>query len=190
MGDGVPATYEDEVGFRHEAALQERHEAARRLRVVFFDPATRRFSSESTFAAALDAGPRRFRVGLQAGYTALMGHHHGAADAVLAWRLGLLAVEGRLGAARADAPYDFYPDWQDRHLYHALAGARWWPDRAVAPFVGAAAEVYAPVAFGGRVHSGVQWTFLPGWTGALEAHAALLTTGPAWGVALGLARAY
>lgn len=161
MGDGVPTTYEGEITDRFGAPAEGHVQRLKRLRVVFFDPVTRRFSTEPRASTALQAPPARLFVGAATAWTGIMDRGHLGGDLtvqvpVLRLSWSTLDAEGRVGMVRATEPYNLYRQWSDRGLYHFGLGARWAPTWTVAPFAAAGAELFAPVAVGGRVAAGVQ----------------------------------
>ena len=116
-GDGIPATYAEQVLAAEEAARNlPPPRAERRLRILYYDPALQRFSLEPALAARPEVADPRFRMTVFVGYTGMLDHAHIAADLGAAWRIGPVSVEGRLGLVRADSPYALYPDWQDLQL--------------------------------------------------------------------------
>ena len=123
-----------------------------------------------------------------------MGRVHFGAEAGLFVPIGTLQAAIRLGVARADEPYAFYPGWVDRQLYVVSVGATWQPAAtaawAVAPRVGAAADVYTPVAFGAHLTLGVEASIARGWAADLELRGGWLDQGPQGGGSLGLTRGF
>lgn len=190
MGDGVPTTFEGEVLQRHRAQDEGHVQRATRLRMVFFDPATRRFSADPSVSTALQESPERLRILARAGGMRAMGRSHLGLDLGLLVPVGPVRIDGRLGWVRADRPYNLYEDWVDHQLAHLYLGARWSPDWAVAPFVGAGAEVLAPAAFGGRLGAGVDLRFARDWQTELELTAGLLDKGLQVGGGLALGRSF
>lgn len=194
MGDAIPTTFEGGVVDRVAAAAEGHVVAANRLRVVFFDPVTRRFSVDSTATTTLRPGRERLRVGVQAGYLTMADRHHVGGDLTIAVPLrpvladGRVEVEGQLGVVRADAPYNLYKDWTSHQLYHVALGARWSPTWSVAPFVGAGAEVYVPLAVGARLETGVQARFAEAWRFEGAIFGGFLDVGVDAGVGLTLSR--
>ncbi|MDP2306547.1 MAG: hypothetical protein Q8P18_11040 [Pseudomonadota bacterium] len=195
-GDGIPSTYAEEVVVLDEDARDHASSTEERLRVMWFDPTLGRFSLDGgPVLARPDTQPTRFRVGLHLGYAGMMAHHHATVDLGGAWRIGRIAggpldLEGRLGLARADAPYNLYAGWVDQQLYHASLGVRWAPSWDVAPFVAAGPELYVPVAFGARVSTGAQIRIERRWLAVVEVHGGWLDQGPGWGAGLSVGRMY
>lgn len=190
MGDGIPTTYEGEIVQRWAAGAEGHVDEAHRLRVVFFDPATRRFSTDTRVATSLQPGPERLRVGLRAGWTAMIDRGHLAGDLALVVPAGKVSVDARLGVVRADEPYNLYTTWVDRQLYHLYVGARWAPETRLAPFVSGGAELYAPVSIGVRAAGGLQAAFAERWRAELEGAAGYGTQGPTLAVGLGVSRGF
>lgn len=190
MGDGVPTTYEGEVLQRHRVRSEAHAERVQRLRVVFFDPGTRRFSADAAVATALRPAPERLRLGLRASGLSMMQRSHVGLDLGLQVPLGPLSVDTRLGLVRADTAYNLYEGWIDQQLYHLYAGLRWAPSWTVAPFAGAGLDLYAPAAVGGRLSGGLQARMAQDWVAELEGGAGLMDKGLAWGGGLGLARRF
>ena len=190
MGDGVPTTFEGEVLQRHRAEGEEHVVRIQRLRVVFFDPATRRLSMDAAVSTALQPAPERLRLALRTGGVAMMGRAHVGVDLGLAVPVGPVEIDARLGVVRADEPYNLYEDWIDRQLYHLVAGLRWAPSWTVAPFAGAGLDLYAPAALGGRAGVGVQARFARDWLAEVELQGGLLDQGLQFGGGLGLARGF
>jgi hypothetical protein len=195
-GDGIPSTYAEEIAVIDEAARERASSTERRLRVMWFDPALGRFSLDGGPALARpDTQEERFRVGLHLGYAGMMAHHHATVDLGGSWRVATLAggsldLEGRLGLARADSPYNLYAAWVDQQLYHVSLGVRWAPTWDIAPFVAAGPELYVPVAFGGRLSTGVQVRIERRWLAVAEVHGGWLDQGPGWGAGLSVGRMY
>lgn len=195
-GDGIPSTYAEEILVLDEAARDRAASTEQRLRVMWFDPALGRFSLDGGPSLARpDTEQPRFRVGLHLGYAGMMAHHHATVDLGGAWRLGALAggpldLEGRLGLARADAPYNLYAGWVDQQLYHASLGVRWAADWDVAPFVAAGPELYVPAAFGARLSTGAQVRIERRWLAVVEVHGGWLDQGPGWGAGVSVGRMY
>lgn len=194
MGDGVPSTFADAV-MQARADAERAPTELRRLKVVYFDPASRGFHVDSVRAEAPYTPTEHFRLGASTGYTSALGHGHATID------VGFLAAAGRFGAqldlglARADAPYHLQPGWIDRQLYHLDLLARWTPlEGRYSPYVTAGPELYVPIAVGARVGAGVDARFAPRWVasaGAFGAVAASRTGMPfGWGLNLGVARTY
>jgi hypothetical protein len=191
-GDGIPATYAEEV-LATDTITRDAPpgEPERRLRVMWFDPTLERFSLDGGPALVReDTTEPRFRASLHLGYVGMMQHHHAAADLAGAWRVGPVSLEARLGVVRADYPYNLYTNWTDLQLYHAAVSVRWAPPWTVAPFVSVGPEVYVPVAFGARLSAGAQVRIDRRWVGIVEANGGWLDQGPSWGVGLGLGRTY
>jgi hypothetical protein len=189
LGDGVPGTYEDHVLSEQEARFERRPDPdERRVRVVWFEPVTRRFHTNRGTETRLEADPEgRFRLGLRVGYLHVMDRHHGALDLVGAGRAGPLLLEAEIGAIRADLAYNLYEDWVDAHLYHALLGARWCPvGHRVRPSLGLGAEAFVPVALGGRADAGIELALGKGWLLGVRADAHLLDGGFGLGGGLGI----
>lgn len=192
-GDGIPATYTEEVIARDDATRDTAVRAPeQRLRVVWFDPALQRFTLDAPVSVARpDTAQPRFRVSLHLGYTGMMDHAHAAVDLGGAWRVaGPIAIEARLGMVRADAPYNLYPGWVDLQLYHVSVAARWAPPWPVAPFASIGPEIYIPAAVGARVDAGVQIDVARSWVGIVDIHGGWLDTGPSWGAGLALGHSY
>lgn len=190
MGDGVPTTFEGEVLERYEAPSEAHVTRLNRLRVVFFDPATRRFSADAMVSTALQAPPERLRLGVRTGGLSMMERSHLGIDLNLVVPIGPIELDSRLGLVRADAPYNLYTDWVDRQLYHLYLGARWAPAWTVAPFVGAGVDVFAPAAVGGRAGVGAQARFGRDWLAELELAGGVMDRGPQFGGTLGLLRSF
>lgn len=189
-GDGVPSTYEAqlaaELGYRQEEHVAE---GERRLRVVFYDPATGHFQADGGTAVSLEGLRPRLRLGAAPGASWMLEQPHVGADLLVALRAGPLWVEGRLGAARAQEPYRLYPDWSDRWLYHLAIGPGW--RRRDGPFVPSVAllgEAWVPVSVGGRLQAGANLCMTRGICAGLEAHGSLGGQGPGWGVALAVSQ--
>lgn len=190
-GDGVPTTYEDEVVHRYLAPAEEHVVRVKRVRMAWFDPKTRRLSTDPRAATPLAARPERLRLGLRTGAVGMMQRLHGSLDLQLAVPVGPVEVDARLGLVRADQAYNLYADWVDQQLYHLYLGARWAPDWWLAPYAAVGAEVYAPAALGGRAGGGLQARFDGGhWLFEVEGSAALLDEGLGWGAGLGLSRGF
>lgn len=188
LGDGVPATFEAEVLARHGALDEEHSTEANRLKVAFFDPQTRRFSTDSTVSLPLRPHPERVRLGLRGAWTGMAGRFHLGGDLVVGVPVRPLELELRLGALRADQDYNFYESWVDPTLWHLQLGARWAPGWKLAPFVALSAELYVPMAVGGRADLGAQLDLGKGWR--LEAGGAggYGTAGLVLGAGLGLSK--
>lgn len=190
LGDAIPTTYEDAVADRQGAAAEEHISERNRLRVIFFNPRTRRFSVDANAATALRPSPERLRVGIRAQYLGAMSRHHVGGDIALVVPVGPIEVEGRLGVVHADEPYNLYPNWVDQQIYHVSAGARWAPAWPIAPYARAAADLYIPVAVGGNISGGVHARFAGKWLAEVELTAGYLDTGALWGGSFGLARSF
>ncbi len=190
MGDGVPTTFEGEVLQRHRAKDEGHVQRTTRLRMVFFDPATRRFSADPSVSTALQESPERLRLLARAGGMRAMGRSHLGLDLGLLVPVGPLRIDGRLGWVRADRPYNLYEDWVDHQLAHLYLGARWSPEWAVAPFLGAGVEVLAPAAVGGRLGTGVDLRFARDWQAEVELAGGLLDKGLQLGGGLALGRSF
>lgn len=194
FGDGIPTTYEAEVAERHAALAEEHTTEVRRLRVVFFDPDTRRFSADTVATTALRPAPERVRVGLSGGGMGMTGRALFGLDLGVAAPVGAFEVGGRLGVVRAEEPYNLYPGWVDRQLYRVAAEARWRPPGTVgwvvSPSVGLAADVYVPLAVGGRVSLGARAPLARGWAVEAEGFGGWLDVGPQAGVGIGLSRGF
>lgn len=194
LGDGIPTTFEGEVSQRFNALSESHVGEVRRLRMAFFDPGTRRFSADTMSSTALRPAPERLRVGASGTTLIAMGRVHFGAEAGLSVPIGPLLGEARLGVARADEPYAFYPGWVDRQIYAVSVGATWQPaataEWVVAPRVGVAADVYVPVAFGGHVILGAEATIARGWAADLELRGGWLDQGPQAGGSVGLTRGF
>ncbi len=190
FGDAIPTTYEDAVADRLGAVGEEHISERNRLRVIFFNPRTRRFSVDANSATALRGSPERLRVGLRAQYLGMMSRRHVGGDIALVVPVGPIEAEGRLGLVRADEPYNLYPNWVDQQIYHVALGARWAPAWPIAPYAAAAAEVYIPIAVGGHLTGGVQAQFAGKWVAEAELLVGYLDTGTQWGGGFGLARSF
>lgn len=190
MGDGVPTTYEDEVLQRHVAQGEQHVIRHDRLRVVFFDPGTRRFSADPAVATALQVSPERLRLGISGAAVTMMDRFHLGADLSLVVPTGPIELEGRLGMVRAETPYNLYEDWVDRSLAHVYLGARWAPDWSLAPFAGLGLDIYAPAAIGGRAGAGLQARVDQDWLFQAEADLGLMDRGLSVAGGLGLARGF
>ena len=190
MGDGVPTTFEGEVLQRHRTRAEAHVGRVNRLRVVFFDPGTRRISADAAVATALQPAPERLRVGLRASGLSMMDRSHLGMDLGLQVPVGPVEADARLGLVRADTAYNLYEGWIDQQLYHLYAGLRWAPTWTVAPFAGLGLDLYAPAAVGGRLGAGVQARFAQDWVAELEGGAGLMDKGLAWGGGLALTRGF
>lgn len=190
MGDGIPLTYEAEVRARADEVGEGHVVESNRLRVVFFDPATRRFSMDSRVSTALEPGVERVRLGVRTGYLVAMERHHLGVDLSVALPTGPVWTEARLGLVRADAPYNLYDTWVDRQLYHVYAGARWAPSWTIAPYAAAGAELYIPAAYGARLELGGTATFAGAWHVDLAGDVGVLDQGVELAAGLGLARGF
>lgn len=190
-GDGIPATYETEVVQRKEADDEARHtKEVNRLRVVFFDPVTRRFSADTRVATALVPAPERLRVGMNGSFVAMMERFHLGGDLSIEVPIGPIAAEGRIGLSHANLPYNLYADWVDQELFHAYLGVRYSPRWTLSPYVGLGAELFAPVAFGGRGEVGLEGRFGEGWLAEVSVNGGYLDTGMTYGVGLGVSRGF
>ncbi len=194
MGDGVPTTFA-------EAVVQARADSERaptdnpRLKIVYFDPRSRQFHTDTVLPELVDHPPEHFRIGAEVGYTSVLGHHHGAFGLGFLGEAGRFGVQLDLGVLRSDTPYNLGPKWVDRQLYHVDVMARWAPLAGrVTPFVAFGPDVYLPVAVGGRAQLGVEARFAPTWVAQLSgsgtAVASKLDVPLGWGVGVGVSRTY
>jgi hypothetical protein len=187
FGDGIPSTYEEEVAT--VASSPRKHEGEPRVRVVWFDPTTQRFSAEAGQTLVRAEDPSRFRVGVALGYLSMEDHHHGAGDLAGVLRVGPVGVEARLGVAVAEAPYNYYSG-PSNVVYHALVAARWAPDWKTAPFASLGPELWIPMSVGARVAAGVETRVERVWVVQGEVAGAWHVTGPGWGASVGVGRLY
>ncbi len=190
MGDGVPTTFEGEVLQRHAAAGEAHVQRIHRLRVVFFDPATRHFSPDPMVSTALQQPPEKLRLGVRTTGVSMMDRLHLGVDLQLSVPVGPIDAEARLGFVRADSPYNLYTDWVDHTLPHLWLGARIAPDWSVAPFAAAGLELFAPAAVGGRAEAGIAFRFDQDWRADVDFGVGLLDRGLQLGGGLGLTRGF
>ncbi|MFZ5478581.1 MAG: hypothetical protein ACOZNI_17555 [Myxococcota bacterium] len=186
FGDGIPSTYEEEVAAVAEAP--RRTEGEPRLRVVWFDPATQRFSATPKTTPRGD-DPTRFRVGVALGYVGMLDHPHGAGDVAAAYRVGPVDVEGRLGVAVAETPYN-YRSGPSPVVWHVTAAARWAPDWRVAPYASLGPEVWIPMSVGGRLAVGGQMRVDGVWLVQIEVAGSASDVGLGWATSAGVGRSY
>jgi hypothetical protein len=154
MGDGIPTTYERQILSMSEAPAEEHVREHPRLRLVYFDPLTRRFSAEPRASVPLRPAPERIRLGARAGWAGMMERQHATLDLRFDLPIGPVRGEVLLGTVRADEAYNLAPEWVDPQLCHVAVGASWSPDGRLAPRAMGAIEVYAPAAVGLRVEGG------------------------------------
>lgn len=188
--DAIPATYEAGVAARAEAAAEvapPRDEW--RVRLVYFDAASRRLSSEPAPIRTLGTeDQRRFRLGARVGWFRLAEHDHATIDVTAAWSLGEgFGVRGEAGLAVADSEYRFYDDWQDNKLLHASAALTWTTGADVAPLLTVGAEVDAPLWAGVFAEAGLNAVFDTVWVFELSGRggAGVLNATPALSVGAG-----
>lgn len=191
-GDLLPATAEDTILAEHEAKREATlPPRGQRVRLVTFDPALRRFTeSPAAEPTAALAPSDRLSAGLSVGYTGMVDRRHGAVDLVIGGPAGPITLEGKLGLVRADLPYNLYPDWSDRQLYHLSLGARWsWVEADLRPVLGGAVEAFVPVSLGAALSAGAEARF-GDWLTALDLSGGLQDEGPTTGASLRLQRRY
>lgn len=190
LGDGVPSTYEAEVAQKQQEEGERHVQETNRLRVVYFDPVTRRFSADASVSTALVAPAEHLRVGVRGAWMMMNERQHFGGDLELAVPVGPVAIDVRAGILHADEPYNFYTDWVSGNLYHAFVGARWAPSWTVAPYVGLGADFYIPMAVGARGFLGAQARFASHWMGEVEADGGYTQTGFQAGASLGVSRGF
>lgn len=193
--DSIPATFEATVAAQAEAASEVAPPHTEyRLRSVYFEPTSRRISSEpGVIKLANTDDTRRFSVGVRVGWWHLLDHEHGTVDLAAAWRLAEgFGVRAEAGLAVADAEYLFYADWQDNKLMHGAVMGTWAAEGKVAPLLGAGIEVQAPLSVGVFGEVGARGIFDQVWvaevTGRFGAAAAGGEAAPTYGVGMGLSR--
>lgn len=193
-GDGVPLTYEGQVAWRYGEAATGRWVTEPRLRVVFFDPRTRRLSVDSLVPTALAEPAPRLWLGVGAGWLGVMERRHLGASLRLAVPLdaapGALELQGELGLVHADEAYNLYPGWVDRELPRLSVGASWGLDRRLGPVGALRAEVFAPTALGLSASAGLRWRPASRWRLDAELSGLALDKGLGWGATLGAARGF
>lgn len=187
MGDGVPATYAEEVVEVH-AALATRPEDVPHLRVVYFDPRARRLRAEAAPPEVVPPEPPRVRAALDLGWLGWMDRGHATLDVGVDGRLGPVELGGRIGLLRAGTPYNLRQDWVDRQLYHLGLSAGWAPPGRFVPYVAVGPDLYVPIAVGGHVALGGRAELGGGWLLRAHVDALLTDAGPGWGVGAGLGR--
>ncbi len=188
MGDGVPSTFHEEVVDVHQAEITDRPLDVTRLRILYYDPVTRRIRSEPDAPQVVDVTERRFHLGGEFGYLGWEGRQHATLDLGCGWDVGVLGIEARVGVARADVAYNLTPEWVDKQIYRVAVAARWKPDWPVAPTVALGPELYVPVAVGARLSGGVEARIGSGWLARAELHGDLLDQGLGWGVGIGVGK--
>lgn len=186
MGDGVRSTFAEEVVEVHARAGERPVEVAR-LRVIWFDPRTRRLGAEPAPVDPVPPADPPVRAGAEVGWLTFMDRHHATVEVGLGAPVGPFEIEGRLGLWRADLAYNLRADWVDRQVYPLGAALRWRPPGAVAPWVALGPELVVPVAVGGRLQAGVDARFA-GWTARAGGTALLTDAGFGWGLLLGAGR--